>query len=390
MKVSAVVSNTKGDSGGGIGIRSMICMLSSFSELQVIHTDEDHGLGSWCPDALLTSPKRASVPETFKTKTTRLMHYYRNDKGVLSKQKAWELRGETQAIQVEALDLWFLGERISDGKVPLILHEHDLRWELNALTILDSPFYRTRLGRMKVTQSLMGPWMVKRAEEFELNAIRKAAWVFVVSERDREVLIKKVPEAAGKVSAIPSCVDTQQYSPHYGLMDGDKKHIAFVGKLDYIPNAEAVETICDKIAPAFGDDVIFDIVGKPVPKRQSPKNVIFHGYVPDVRPYLSAADICIVPLQSGSGMRMKILEYMALGRPVVSTTKGCEGLTVTNGKNIIIADRSDEFIKALSMLLKDDSQAKALGREGRKWVEEEYDWRVYKDKMRAVYEGLVR
>ena len=390
MKVSIVVSNTRADSGGGIGVRSMVCMLSSFSELKVIHTEENHGLGSWCPEALLTSPMHAPIPETTRTKMNRLIYHYRNDKSALSKEKAMELRGDSQAIQVEALDLWFLAERVSDGKVPLILHEHDLRWELNSLTILDSPFYRTRLGRMKVTQSLMGPWMLRRAEAFELRSIRRAARVIVVSERDRDVLIKKVPEAVGKVTAIPSCIDTRQYVPHYGLLNGEKKHIAFVGKLDYIPNSEAVKTICDELAPSFGDDIIFDIVGAPVLKHPSPKNVIFHGYVPDVKPCLSAADICIVPLQSGSGMRMKILEYMALGRPVVSTAKGCEGLTVTNGKNIIIADRSDEFIKALSMLLKDDSQAKELGREGRKWVENEYDWRVYKDTMRGVYESIVR
>ena len=365
-------------------------MLSSFSDLKVIHTDENHGLGSWCPEALLTPPMLARVPETSRTKTTRLMHYYRNDKGVLTKEEATELRGESQAIQVEVLDLWFLAEKISDGKVPLVLHEHDLRWELNHRTILDSPFYRTRVGRMKITQGLMRPWMLGRAEAFELRAIRRAAHVIVVSERDREVLIKKVPEAAGKVIAIPSCVDTRQYEPHYGLMKGEKKHVAFVGKLDYIPNAEAVNSICDDIAPAFGDDVIFDIVGAPVPDRPSPKNVKFHGYVPDVRPYLSAADVCIVPLQSGSGMRMKILEYMALGRPVVSTTKGCEGLTVTNGKNIIVADRPDEFVNALSIVLRDESRAKELGREGRKWVENEYDWRVYKDVMRGVYESVIR
>jgi len=365
-------------------------MLSSFSELKVIHTEENNGLGSWCPEALLTPPMHALIPETTRTKMTRLIYHYRNDKGVLTKEKAIELRGESQAIQVEALDLWFLAEKISDGKVPLILHEHDLRWELNHLTILDSPFYGTRLGRMKVTRGLMRPWMLRRAEAFELRSIRQAAHVIVVSERDQEVLMKKVPEAAGKVSAIPSCIDIRQYVPHYGLLDGEKKHIAFVGKLDYIPNSEAVKSICDDIAPSFGDDIIFDIIGAPVPNRPSPRNVIFHGFVPDVRPYLSAADVCIVPLQSGSGMRMKILEYMALGRPVVSTAKGCEGLTVTNGKNIIIADRSDEFIRALSMLLKDDSQAKELGREGRKWVENEYDWRVYKDVMRGIYESVVR
>jgi glycosyltransferase involved in cell wall biosynthesis len=112
-----------------------------------------------------------------------------------------------------------------------------------------------------------------------------------------------------------------------------------MGLLSYPPNADAVRNICNIIAPDFDDAVEFIIAGNNPPKiKNKPKNVKFLGYVDDLKKHISKSDICIAPLMFGSGTRFKILEYMALGKLVVSTAKGAEGIDYTHDENIIIVD----------------------------------------------------
>ncbi len=121
------------------------------------------------------------------------------------------------------------------------------------------------------------------------------------------------------------------------------------------------------------------LVGKdPTPAvedlRRSDRSIEITGYVKDIKQYIEAADVFIVPLRIGSGTRLKILEAMALGRPVVSTSIGCEGLDVTPGENIFIADTPEDFSRRVLDLLQDRDLAQRIGRAGKKLVEEKYNW----------------
>ncbi len=103
---------------------------------------------------------------------------------------------------------------------------------------------------------------------------------------------------------------------------------------------------------------------------------------------LRGADVCIAPLRFGSGTRIKIIEYLAMGKPVVTTSIGCEGLAVENGRDILIADEPSEQVNHIRHVLEDGRLASSLGREGRRLVEEKYDWRVYVPELRSVYESI--
>ena len=114
--------------------------------------------------------------------------------------------------------------------------------------------------------------------------------------------------------------------------------VVFAGTMNYFPNTDALETIVTWIAPAL-PEVDFVLVGKEPPgQRPLPDNVSFTGFVQDTKEHISRASVAICPLRFGEGTRVKILEFMALGKPVVSTTKGAEGLDVSPGRDILLAD----------------------------------------------------
>jgi glycosyltransferase involved in cell wall biosynthesis len=114
---------------------------------------------------------------------------------------------------------------------------------------------------------------------------------------------------------------------------------------------------------------------KPILDLSSDPNITVTGMVEDVRPYIASASVCIVPLLSGSGTRLKILEAMAMGKSVISTSVGCEGIDVTHEKNIIIADEPSDFARWCIELLRNAELRITLGQEGRKLVEAKYSWR---------------
>ena len=158
--------------------------------------------------------------------------------------------------------------------------------------------------------------------------------------------------------------------------------------MSYFPNSDAVQLICTKIAPKLDDKIRFIIIGKEPPTIRKPKNVDFLGYVDDVKRYIRKSDICIAPLRYGSGTRLKILEYMALGKPVISTSKGAEGLEYINSVNMIIEDNIDSFPERILELIEKKSKRDEIGKNARQLIEEKYDWDIYKEKLVRIYEEI--
>ena len=115
---------------------------------------------------------------------------------------------------------------------------------------------------------------------------------------------------------------------------------------------------------------------------------MFPGYVDDIKSVIASADICIAPIRSGSGTRIKILEYMAMGKPVITTSKGAEGIEYTDGLNIIIEDRIENYPEIIRHLLDDEKKRLALGREGRKLITEKYDWEMYRKRLEKIYRDV--
>ena len=116
------------------------------------------------------------------------------------------------------------------------------------------------------------------------------------------------------------------------------------------------------------------------------RGVTITGFVEDPRPYISAAAVCVVPLLTGGGTRLKVLEAMAMGKPIVSTTLGCEGIHATQGRDIVLADSADEFAQSVLELLENETRRDRLGRAARAFVEHQFGWQTVTAPLARAYE----
>src|SRR5207302_2737943 len=175
-----------------------------------------------------------------------------------------------------------------------------------------------------------------------------------------------------------------------------RKRIVFVGSMDYHANVEGVVKFARHVWPAVQQqepELVFTIVGKdPAPavrELSSIKGIEVTGTVADVRPYYREAVAAIVPLNVGGGSRLKILEAMAAGVPVVSTTLGAEGLQVRDGENILIADGEDRLTKAVIDLVNDEKLRTQLVSGAHALVAERYDWGRLGARIFECYQALL-
>ena len=164
-----------------------------------------------------------------------------------------------------------------------------------------------------------------------------------------------------------------------------------------IPNEDAVAFFADEVLPRIQEkvpDVQFSIVGgnpsARVQRLAEREGVVVTGRVPEIKPYFAEATVFVVPLRIGSGTRLKILEALAMGKAIVSTSVGAEGLDLKDGEEIFIADEPIAFADAVTRLLTDPTLRRRIGENGRARVEQDYDWRSIGEKLHTLYESLIK
>jgi glycosyltransferase involved in cell wall biosynthesis len=209
----------------------------------------------------------------------------------------------------------------------------------------------------------------------------------LVSDADRIELQRMVPEA--NCTVVPNGVDVDAFRPEVGREEG----LVFVGGLNWFPNRDALEYFCDAILPRLRTN------GEATPVRwlggggseearshyRDRYAVELAGYVRDVRPYVRDAACYVVPLRVGGGTRLKILDAWAMGKAIVSTSIGCEGLHAEDGRNILIRDDPQGFADAVRAVLHDATLRHRLGSEGRRTVERHYSWERIGESMLPLY-----
>jgi polysaccharide biosynthesis protein PslH len=190
---------------------------------------------------------------------------------------------------------------------------------------------------------------------YEKSTISRFHHVIAVSEQDRAEMLKLDPSC--RITVVPTGVDTEHYrvSPP---ASGDPPIIVFTGSMDWEPNIDAMEYFCREIWPSITSafpNARFQIVGRNPHarvRRLASPSVEVTGKVPSVADYLQSATVVIVPLRIGGGTRLKIFEAMAMGKAVVSTTIGAEGLDVTHGHDLLLADTPESFAASILELLR--------------------------------------
>ncbi|RJP50443.1 MAG: glycosyltransferase [Anaerolineaceae bacterium] len=238
---------------------------------------------------------------------------------------------------------------------------------------------KTRKLRLWLNNHFMYGWEPRQASKF--------GRCLTVSEMDRQLLLEKNPKL--RIEVIPNGVDAHLFAIRPEVQG--QYVLIFVGNMAYLPCADAVLYFCEQILPQIRraiPNVEFWVVGKDPPEKIQALNgdgIRVTGRVEDVRPYYVQSTACVVPLRAGGGTRLKILESLAMGRPVVSTSIGCEGLELKDGEHILIADDPAAFAQQTVRLLKDSSFRQQLARNGRQAVEARYDWDVITKKLVDVY-----
>jgi len=248
----------------------------------------------------------------------------------------------------------------------------------NVLTTMYERFYETSVGTLRRTY-MRQQW--HKMARYEPEVMRRFDRVAVCSDVERE-LCKSW--GVDNVSVVENGVDTALFAPLETPRETNAKPtLVFTGAMNYLPNREGFEWFLDEVVPLLERRLPpfrLLVVGKHPPEsllaRAKPGTLEFTGYVDDVRDPMREGDVSIVPLRIGSGTRIKILEAMALGLPVVSTSVGAEGLAVTHGEDILLADAPEGLANAIADLCGSPERRAALGAAGRALVLRRYDWKA--------------
>lgn len=210
----------------------------------------------------------------------------------------------------------------------------------------------------------------------------------VASEEERAIFTHTFPEYAKKLVIIPNCIDMRQYQN--ASTDRKPHHLIFSGSFKYGPNYQAMLWFIGKVFPLILEQIpdaqlliTGDHADLPLPPS---KNVHCTGHVQDIKSLIASCEVSIAPLWSGGGTRLKILEAMALGTPVVATSKGAEGLLAKNGEHILIADEPEKFARSIISILKNAELSDQLSSAARQLVQEHYNWPVIMPKFLKLVE----
>ena len=365
MEVEILTYDADADHGGfGARVDALVRMFAEFAHVHVTLTD-------WFEGERVRGVEYEEWPvrDTSLSRLRRLRTYYKTD---------FPKRPETappDLVLVEALDLWGLTRQFPE--TPHILDEHNVYWELLRYDMSRAPFFSTRLGRSRAIRRVLEPYLWRRAKAFEARAIRQSAGTFVTSAVDREHILRELPDCADWVHVLPNTVDVARFTDFSdSVQRGD---VVFVGNFAYGPNQEAARFIRERLAPRLPHARFVLVGGSPPASHDAPPNVVATGFVRDLDAVLGPAAVCVAPLAQGSGTRLKILTYLGSGKAVVASPKAVEGLDVCDGVHLLIRDSEVGVVGAVQRLLDDPDLRRTLGRNGRRLVQERYDWRVHVD-----------
>jgi polysaccharide biosynthesis protein PslH len=288
-----------------------------------------------------------------------------------------------EKFDVVHLDMLHLGEYLDlCAGTPVVLVEHNV----------ESALLRRRVDN--TTNPLVKLYLYyqyRKLFAYEAKLCQRANRVMTVSDLDAKML----EEMAGisDVTVISNGVDTD-----YFQNDGSQQRpnsLVFVGGLTWFPNLDAMRFFCSEILPRVAThipDVSLTIVGKN-PEGAGIREIFENprvrlaGMVEDIRPIVSAAAAYIVPLRIGGGTRLKILDALSMGKALISTSVGCEGLDVVSGEHLLVEDSPEGFAAAVVRALREPELRHSLGNTGRELVKRKYEWNVIARDLDHLYES---
>jgi glycosyltransferase involved in cell wall biosynthesis len=295
-------------------------------------------------------------------------------------------RGEVRALHLNHLDAAQYVEHLGAdrGRVRAVFDTHNL------LARMYERFAATSTNPLRRAYATVQWWRMARYEPAILRAVDR---VLVCSDLERDLV-----RTAGARDAmvVPNGVDALDHVPR-ARRSSDRTTILFTGGLAYAPNAEGLrwfvlEVLPElrKLLPRFRLVVVGKGAGPALRSLAVPGEIEFAGWVEDVREKLAEADLSIAPLRVGGGTRIKILESMAAGVPVVATRIGAEGIEAVDGESILLADDPASTARAIAELARDPSRSKRIADRARSLVAERYDWGRVLEPLVEEYRSITR
>jgi sugar transferase (PEP-CTERM/EpsH1 system associated) len=280
-------------------------------------------------------------------------------------------------IHVDTIALaQFLDRRWS---IPTVLTHHNIESQLMERRAGAERGLFARLYLRRETKKLVA-YEAKLSGMFDVNVF--------VAQTDEQTLVGRVPGL--RTAIVPNGVDIEYFTPNQGK---DWPALIYAGGMNMFANRDAVMFFLSEIWPLIRNqvpDVRFFVVGQDPPKEllelaARDTQVIVTGYVNDIRPLVWDATVYVVPLRVGGGTRLKVLDAMAMGKAMVSTSIGCEGLEVRPDEHLLVADSPEEFAKKVVGLMQDPNRRLTLGRAAREMVERRYSWRTIGGQLLDAY-----
>jgi glycosyltransferase involved in cell wall biosynthesis len=288
------------------------------------------------------------------------------------------------------MEFSFLGEcdlrqaPLNERLPRLVVDSHNIDYELAR--------QYARAGRRLSHRLYAGVnWRKLRREE--LGTYRDADGVYLCSAEDERRLLEVIPGA--RTAVIPNAADVDYYQPRPADPPPDGRTLVFFGGLPYAPNADGVIYFVQKIWPRVAQahpEARFKIIGGSPPRSLqllAGPRVELTGFVPDLRPHLAEAAAVVVPLRLGGGTRLKIVEAMAMGKAIVSTPLGAEGIDAVPGRDLLIEDRPEAFADAVNRLLGDPELAARISQSARRLAVQRYSWGGAARALESFYRGIL-
>lgn len=277
-----------------------------------------------------------------------------------------------------------------DLKIPTILHYHD------AVSML---FYRNFILEKNFFSKIYWYSQFKKLLNFEYKLQSLFDKIVVVAQKDKDWLLDKSKLTSNKIEVIPNGVDVDYFYYKFNKKFNEEPYsILFRGIMNFKPNIDACLYFLKEIYPLLKKEIPqikFYIVGPNPPKTlfsyaKKDRSIIITGYVEDIREYIIKCKINVCPMISGSGIKNKILESLAMGTPSVITSVASEGIPELKHKeNVLIADNVENFVESIKMLFYDKNLYIKISQNGRKLIEEKYTWQLISAKFCKVLEELI-
>ncbi len=353
-----------------------------YTELSSIPDDYDHYKAIHCTEIDNKINPIDAFKNLFSSESYHIKRFISKD----YEAKLIELitTNDYDVIQLETLYLTPYIEIIKKHSNAIVaMRSHNIEFEIWERITKNTSFWLKKMYLKHLT---------KKLKNYELETLNDYDYLIAVSDRD----LKKFKKLGYKNGAISTPIGLEM--KNYIQIDKPKmipNSICFIGAMDWVPNREGLEWFLDNVWPTFNKlkpEVKFYVAGRNTPQELKSRNipgVVFMGEVPEAITFINSHPLMVVPLFSGSGTRVKILEGMALCRTIVTTSLGKEGIEGEDGKHFLVADTADSFVKALSYALDNQEVMDAIGKEANQYVLTHYDHGRIAQKLIEKYDYLL-